>query len=212
MSQLKVCEEFISIQGEGRFAGKPSYFIRLHGCNLRCHFCDSKFSFDGDWCKHFIRDIKTRIDYYQIKHIVITGGEPFLQIDKIIEFINAFDNTYTFEFETNGTVDYSQIKHRLNCFFNISPKLQFDNKIYVYHNARINYKFVHDGTDEVSERIVDFIESNRIGNGSVYIMPECQNQDEQKALQGKIVSYCLRYNFNYCHRIHIAIWNDKKGV
>lgn len=66
--------------------------------------------------RNWLESPKSVIDYYQIKHIVITGGEPFLQMDKIIEFINIFDKTHTFEFETNGTIDYSPIKHRLNCF------------------------------------------------------------------------------------------------
>src|SRR5687767_2265948 len=74
---LPLMEEFYTIQGEGFHTGKPAYFIRLGGCDVGCHWCDVKESWDANL--HPL----TKVDHivlnalkYPAKAVVVTGGEP----------------------------------------------------------------------------------------------------------------------------------------
>ena len=77
--KLPIMEEFYSIQGEGYNTGKPAYFIRVGGCDVGCHWCDVKESWDPN--RHPLTDVNqvvNNVQQYPAKAIVITGGEPLL--------------------------------------------------------------------------------------------------------------------------------------
>jgi organic radical activating enzyme len=85
--QLPVMELFYSIQGEGRHSGKAAFFIRLAGCDVGCHWCDVKESWDKD--KHTLKEVKELVQ--QAKEsgasiVIITGGEPAMYpLDKLTQ-------------------------------------------------------------------------------------------------------------------------------
>ena len=74
---MKINEIFYSLQGEGHYTGTPAVFIRFAGCNLKCSFCDTDFT---SFTEMIEDDIVREIGQYPTNHIVITGGEPTLQI------------------------------------------------------------------------------------------------------------------------------------
>jgi len=82
-SILDVVEIFPTIQGEGPYAGRPAHFIRLFGCNLRCHFCDTDFEsrMEPMSVDRIVEQIRTneKIGPFNADLIVITGGEPMRQ-------------------------------------------------------------------------------------------------------------------------------------
>lgn len=95
---MRVNEIFYSLQGEGRFTGTPAIFLRLSGCNLKCSFCDTKHE---EAVEMHPTEIIEEIQKYPSKHIVITGGEPSLQIDW--DFVNYLQEYgYFVQVETNG--------------------------------------------------------------------------------------------------------------
>lgn len=99
---------FFTIQGEGPFAGHPAVFVRLHGCNLRCWFCDTEFSNpdDPEWDTTMLARaiLDEQIRYRrQFKLVVITGGEPFRQnITKLCKMLLGYG--FTVQIETAGSL------------------------------------------------------------------------------------------------------------
>jgi 7-carboxy-7-deazaguanine synthase len=77
---MVVTEIFKSIQGESTFAGLPCVFVRLTGCNLRCHWCDTAYAFHGGQ-KMTADEIMARVHQLGGKLVELTGGEPLLQED-----------------------------------------------------------------------------------------------------------------------------------
>ena len=74
-----VMELFYTLQGEGCFTGHAAIFIRLAGCNVGCHWCDVKESWDADkYLAYSIPDILLQVQQFPAKMVVITGGEPLL--------------------------------------------------------------------------------------------------------------------------------------
>jgi organic radical activating enzyme len=77
--KLPLVEEFYSIQGEGYHTGKAAYFIRIGGCDIGCHWCDSKMTWDPEIHPLAdVRDIRQKVMETPARSIVVTGGEPSL--------------------------------------------------------------------------------------------------------------------------------------
>jgi 7-carboxy-7-deazaguanine synthase len=106
---LKVCEIYLSIQGESSYSGLPCIFIRLSGCNLRCKWCDSRFHLDVQQEMSIDEIIETISEYKPVNLIEITGGEPLLQDDtpKLIETLSQIG--YRILLETNGSLSIAEL-------------------------------------------------------------------------------------------------------
>lgn len=101
---LKLSEIFLSIQGESTWAGLPCIFVRLAGCNLRCSYCDSPYSYQPGMqlTREQLLDQINR--YAPIKLVEITGGEPLLQDEVYPLFERLLASGYTLLLETNGSI------------------------------------------------------------------------------------------------------------
>ncbi|MDH3394161.1 MAG: 7-carboxy-7-deazaguanine synthase QueE, partial [Desulfobulbaceae bacterium] len=75
---LNVSEIFYSIQGESRYAGYPCLFIRLSGCNLRCSYCDARYTYEEPARKMTVAKILAEVQKTPGVMIEVTGGEPLL--------------------------------------------------------------------------------------------------------------------------------------
>jgi 7-carboxy-7-deazaguanine synthase len=75
---MVISEIFKSIQGESTYAGLPCLFVRLTGCNLRCHWCDTAYAFYGGQ-KMSVAEVLARLRQLGGKLVELTGGEPLLQ-------------------------------------------------------------------------------------------------------------------------------------
>jgi len=76
--RLRVTETFIVFKANRPNAGRPFIFIRLTGCNLRCHYCDTEYAFSGGQTMTFT-EITDRIQKWPTPWVELTGGEPLLQ-------------------------------------------------------------------------------------------------------------------------------------
>lgn len=97
---MRINEIFYSLQGEGHFSGKPAVFIRLAGCNLKCAFCDTQHEAATEMTDE---EIVAHIGQWPARHVVVTGGEPSLQLtDKFVDLLHR--HGYFVQTETNGTI------------------------------------------------------------------------------------------------------------
>jgi 7-carboxy-7-deazaguanine synthase len=100
---MHLIELYKSVQGESSFAGLPCIFVRLAGCNLRCAWCDSEYTFTGG--KPFTEDeIVARIEALAPCNLIeFTGGEPMLQARELIPLMHRLlASGYTLMIETSG--------------------------------------------------------------------------------------------------------------
>ena len=96
---MRINEIFYSLQGEGYFTGQAAVFIRMSGCDLRCPFCDTDHSAAVEMTDD---EILAAIANHKSRHVVITGGEPALQLTR--SFVDALKASgYFIQVETNGT-------------------------------------------------------------------------------------------------------------
>ena len=101
---MRISELFHSIQGEGKLTGVPSVFVRTSGCNLRCTWCDSEFSFHGG-SKMMLEDVLSEVARLSPTGglVEITGGEPMLQEREVIPLMEQLlDADYEVLLETSG--------------------------------------------------------------------------------------------------------------
>ncbi len=106
-----VNEIFLSIQGEGKDIGKPTVFVRLTGCNLRCTWCDTGYAFyEGKDMS--IREIMKEVEKYGIGRVCITGGEPLLQKESLDLTDRLIEEGYEVSIETNGALPIEGINKK----------------------------------------------------------------------------------------------------
>ena len=98
---MVVTEIFKSIQGESTFAGLPCVFVRLTGCNLRCHWCDTAYAFYGGR-QMTLEDVAERVHQLGSKLVEFTGGEPLLQKEILTLSERLLSEGYRVLIETSG--------------------------------------------------------------------------------------------------------------
>lgn len=97
---MRVNETFLSLQGEGFFTGTPAFFLRLSGCNLQCPFCDTHHQSFTEMSEE---EIVHEACCHEPRHIVITGGEPALQLTQsLVDKLHGAG--FFIQVETNGTL------------------------------------------------------------------------------------------------------------
>jgi 7-carboxy-7-deazaguanine synthase len=115
---LRITEIFHSIQGESSHAGRPCVFVRLTGCNLRCRWCDSVYTFTGGE-KWSLDDVVARVQAYGCRLVEITGGEPLAQAEALPLIARLLDDGYEVLIETSGSIDVTPVDRRAKLILDI---------------------------------------------------------------------------------------------
>ena len=189
---IYLVEHFYSIQGEGRYVGVPSLFLRFGGCNMRCEGfacsqeapngqvvvgCDTVYAvnrenFSQNWVKiDEAQQLVSILDQYELPKnvdIVLTGGEPLMYADDpiFIAFLEAMvEKGHRVTFETNGSinVDFEQFPVYKECVFALSVKLENSGESY---NKRIKPNTIYALATNSKEAFFKFsIDANSIDIG-----------------------------------------------
>ena len=107
-STVRIIEVYASIQGESTAAGRPCVFVRLAGCDLRCTYCDSEFTFTGGE-RRDIDALVAEVHAHGIKMVEVTGGEPLLQRTAPLLMSRLLEAGHDVYLETSGSHDISVV-------------------------------------------------------------------------------------------------------
>lgn len=247
--RLAVSEIFgPTIQGEGRHMGQISVFLRLAGCNLNCWWCDTPYTwaFGARSVKHRLgqawnpseemslmtidevrKDLLSRTKGY-LTRLVITGGEPMLQTEGIIELLDLLAEWGLFvgvDIETAGTIAPTSSLSVADVYFTVSPKLAssrnkvvdryipavLDQYVELATRGRADFKFVVSNAQDKLE-LLGIVDDLSIPRESVWIMPEGMTKEETIKRLPSAVDFALDNGFNVSSRLHVLVWDTKRGV
>jgi len=225
---MQVNEIFKSIQGEGPNFGKPAIFLRTAQCNLKCTWCDTKYTWDWenyDFTKEVkempIDEIKKKILDLEIKHLVITGGEPLLQQDDLADLLSFLKPDFYVEIETNCTIVPNKMLTDLVDQWNVSPKTENSgNPLELYENNECYYffanqencffKYVVENESDIPE-IKKFVTKYNILETRVQLMTQASTKEEINIREKSISELAKLHNFSFSPRLHVAIWGSQRG-
>ena len=230
VKKIPISEIFYSIQGEGKYCGTPSVFVRVGGCNLRCpgfgdKGCDSYYAVDKryqkEWELKSIENIKTEIKKY-LKfdpHLVITGGEPTLYFKELYPLIEWFEGQITIETNATIDIDFEKFPAYKNVAFAMSVKLsnsgeEYNKRVkknviksYAKNAQKSFFKFVID--KDLKKEIEDITKNIDL---PIYCMPLGATKEELEKNAPFVFEFCLKNGYRYSDRIHIRLFGKKKGV
>ena len=209
--KVNISEIFYSIQGEGNLTGIPTVFIRLIGCPLRCHYCDTTYSFYGNNIMIF-SELLQEVNKYNCNNICITGGEPLAQKNCLSLLKFLANKKFNIVLETSGALDISSVDSRVIIVMDIkTPSSGESSKNYLQN---IDYLKSNDQIKFVIENKKDF-------NWSVAIVKKIKTSATilfspvyKKLSIKKLAEWILKDNINVKLQVqlHKIIWGDVKGV
>lgn len=133
---LLITETFYSIQGEGSYVGKTCIFIRLKGCNLRCTWCDTTYSFHNGKAMT-ISEIMSHIDQYQCDTVEITGGEPLLQKNVYHLMKELISQGKKVLLETSGSISIEEVPEEVHIVLDMKAPGSGEVEKNDYHNLKL---------------------------------------------------------------------------
>lgn len=218
---MKVAEKFVSINGEGSFAGELAVFIRFKGCNLRCSYCDTMWANEPE-CKYdelSPEEIYNYILSAQIRNVTLTGGEPLLQkqIPELLNFLTQNEGIRV-EIETNGAVDLSSFSRNNSIIFTMDYKLPsslceeqmiLSNFDLLKRNDTV--KFVIGNFEDLEKARNIIFQFNLINRCNIFFSPVYGLIEPVD-----IVNYMIEHNLNGVRmqiQMHKVIWDPQmRGV
>lgn len=231
-----------TIQGEGSSTGRRCYFLRLFQCNLACNFCDTPYTWavtDRKASLHregvkYEKSVESHVlthkqvidrleelgfSEYPNQLLVVSGGEPMLQQDSLMELLrDPFFRDSTIEVETAGTIPPKPgLQHHS---FNVSPKLSPSGNprekaikpdvLREFSQYNSVFKFVVSDVPQFEE-VRELVEEVGLSPSRVWIMPEGITEEATRTHSKKIIDESLALGYNFTLRNHILLWGLERG-
>ncbi len=210
--RLKITEIFCSLQGEARDVGKPTVFVRLTGCPLRCGYCDTAYAFHGGaWWT--LDAILAEVAKHRVRHVCVTGGEPLAQKRCIALLAGLCDTGYDVSLETSGAIDVSAVDPRVSRVVDVKTPGSGEVARNLWGNlallgARDQVKFVvcdHADYEWARERIAE----HRIAERCEVLLSPSYGQVSPTDLADWILADRLPVRLQI--QLHKLLWGDKPG-
>lgn len=220
-AKINISEIFYSIQGEGLLAGRPSVFVRLAGCPLRCKYCDTEYALDSSaGTKMSIDQAIEKTMKYSPAYVVITGGEPMIspQISLLCQRIKEHNIHITIEtagikYVANLACDLMSISPKLsNAYDNGQNKnryLKIDRLKELLKNYDYQLKFVMDKIEDIIEVHQILNDLKGVDRSKVLLMPQARNVSEYLKYSPLIVELCKANGFIFSPRLQLCFPDQK---
>lgn len=218
-----------TFQGEGPSAGQQAVFVRLSRCNLNCSWCDTPETWDAS--RFDLRSWSRRMSAEQVWEevtargtglVVITGGEPLLQQDRLAWLAATCQATgRRAEIETNGTVAPAAAILGADCRFNVSVKLAnsgvpVERRIRamaireLVSSGRAVFKFVVTSTADLDE-IAGLQRLHDLPQERIWVMPEGTTSSEVLGRMRQLADPVLERGWHLTPRLHTLLWENARG-
>jgi 7-carboxy-7-deazaguanine synthase len=223
-----ISEVFHSVQGEGRFVGTPSLFIRTSGCNLRCWFCDTPYtSWQPEGEPRSVELLTAEARRFDSEHVVITGGEPLLvaEVATLTRELRALGRFITIE--TAGTV-WLPVDCQL---MSISPKLSNSTPVgdawAARHDQRrhrpdvirrligsypYQLKFVVDRPGDLADVECWLREFSEVAAENIYLMPQGTDVAALRAKLDWLRPEAEQRGWQVTPRLHVELFGNTRGT
>lgn len=209
---LRITEIFLSLQGEADSVGWPTVFIRLTGCPLRCHYCDTSYAFTGGESMS-IAAILAEVATLGVRHVCVTGGEPLSQKNCLPLLSMLCDAGYRVSLETSGALDVSAVDPRVSKVVDIKTpasgeagKNRYGNIAFLTHQDQVKFVICSEDDYEWSKTIVAHY---RLDSLCDVLFSPGFGQLEPRHLAQWIVRDRLNVRFQL--QLHKILWGDEQG-
>ncbi|MBC8651685.1 7-carboxy-7-deazaguanine synthase QueE [Pseudomonas sp. MTM4] len=210
---LRISEIFYSLQGETRTSGLPTVFVRLTGCPLRCHYCDTAYAFSGGEIMP-LEAILERVASYKPRYVCVTGGEPLAQPNCLPLLRELCDAGYEVSLETSGALDISGTDTRVSRVVDLKTPASGEMGRNLYANIgqltqNDQIKFVICSREDYDWAVSKLIEYRLDARAGEVLFSPGHRQVDARALADWIVSDNLPVRLQL--QLHKILWNDAPG-
>lgn len=210
---LRISEIFYSLQGETRTSGLPTVFVRLTGCPLRCHYCDTAYAFSGGEIMP-LEAILERVASYKPRYVCVTGGEPLAQPNCLPLLRELCDAGYEVSLETSGALDISDTDTRVSRVVDLKTPASGEMGRNLYANiAQLTrndqVKFVICSREDYDWAVSKLIEYRLDARAGEVLFSPSHRQVDARALADWIVSDNLPVRLQL--QLHKILWDDAPG-
>lgn len=236
MRDLLVSETFgPTLQGEGPASGRVAHFVRLGLCNLDCAWCDTPYTWD------WTGKLGVTYDRSQLEHvdpivlaerllrttrpshvIVVTGGEPLVQMSALSAFVPAVGVHREVHVETNGTLAPSEPLQAFVKQWVVSPKVApsaeqapqraiVDDVLREFAALGAAFKFVLSRPADIDD-VVRVVRRVDIDASQVWLMPEGRDAATLNERMSWLADLAVGCGYNLSSRLHVLAWGDRRGV
>ncbi len=211
---LRITEVFVSLQGEGAFTGRPTVFVRLTGCPLRCTYCDSEYAFYGGE-KLTFETLLDKVAALGASYVCVTGGEPLAQPNCLPLLTALCDLGYQVSLETSGAFSIAEVDPRVSVVLDLKTPSSGESGRNDYQNIPLlaphhQVKFViGDRADYqwACFALSQYELSTKVGD---VLFSPVYGQLEPELLAKWVIEDKLPVRFQV--QLHKILWGDKPGT
>ncbi len=216
---MKVCEIFYSLQGEALHTGRPTVFVRLSGCPLRCSYCDTEYAFHGG-LKMSISQIAEKVESYGVPLVTVTGGEPLAQkqcislLQQLLQRCCERSSPLTeVSLETSGALSIAEVPSKVQIVLDVKTPGSGEAR----RNLESNFAQLKAG-DQTKFVIVDredydwstaLLAKHRLAERGEVLFSPAAPQMEPKLLAEWILADRLPVRFQL--QLHKSLWGEERA-
>ena len=210
---LRITEVFFSLQGEARSVGRPTTFVRLTGCPLRCAYCDTAYAFSGGTTMS-VSSIVRQVHAHPTRYVTVTGGEPLAQ-PNVQELMTALcDDGFAVSLETSGALDVAGVDARVSKVVDFKTPGSGEVTRNLFENVRHltpgdQVKFVICDRADYQWAKMRCDEFNLTGLVGDVLFSPSSGQLDPAQLADWILADGLEVRFQI--QLHKLLWNDEPG-